>query len=160
MNFADLGDSEWNKFCFSRLRQQLLYELCTCMCICLHFALSCLSCRTMLTPSCPYTHSLSPQTAVPMAAVPRGLTAVARLLSGCASALSVPHKCQVPSSGAGLQGVPPGYWGKATERSWAAGVATLLRGDGLLLEGRVPGVGSRPWGGSIICETPGLLQEM
>lgn len=60
MNFADLGDSEWNKFCFSRLRQQLLYELCTCMRICLHFALSCLSCRTLLTPSCPYTHSLSP----------------------------------------------------------------------------------------------------
>lgn len=165
MNFADLGDSEQNKFCFSRLRQQLLYELqypyaympafCTLLFVVQN--------KVNALPSL-HTQPFPTETAVPMVAVPRGLTAVARILCGCASAQSVPHKCHIPSSGAGLQGVPPDYWGKGTEPSWAAAPRAWCRHVTAWWRpaagGVSAGVGNRPWGGSIICETPGLLQEM
>lgn len=79
MNFADLGVSEQNKFCFYRLRQQLLFELQYLyvympVCCTLLFVLQE---KLMLTTSHPYTQPFPTETAVPTAAVPRGVTAVA-----------------------------------------------------------------------------------
>lgn len=102
MNFADLGVSEQNKFCFYRLRQQLLFELQYLyvympVCCTLLFVLQE---KLMLTTSHPYTQPFPTETAVPTAAVPRGVTAVARgLLSGWASPQGVPDNFHVPSSG-------------------------------------------------------------
>lgn len=150
--FLDSGNSSYMNYS-TRMR------------ICLHFALSCLSCRTKLTPSHPYTHSPSPQRQPCrwwqcLAGSPlwRGSSLAVPQPRACPTSATFPHRelafKECPRIIEGRAQSPPGLL------HHGLGADTLLHGDGLLLEGWVPGVGNRPWGGSIICETPGLLQEM